>query len=1285
MAATRRTKAQLLEELAFLREKVAQLEAEVSTVHSTDHVMAENEDRFRSVVEHSHDGIVIVNDEFKIVYANNHICQMTGYCYEEIVGSPPTLIMAEDAKQLITDRYHRRMKGEDVPSRYQFDLQRKDGQTINVELSATVFVDKSGRRFNVSQFLDLTEQRKAQAALSESEERYRLITDNSLTGVYIIRGDKFLYVNPRFAEILGSEAGDIVGSDFWRHVHPNDREMVKARGLARQRGEKDIPSRYEYRALRADGDYAWVEILATTITLGGALANMGNVVDITKRKKAEIELLESEYRFRCLQEASFGGIAIHEDGLILDANQALSDMTGFSEDELIGMDGLNIIAPRWRDEVRAKIRSAYGQTYESEGLRKDGTVYPLEIRGKTMPYKGRIARVTEFRDITERVMTETALQKSEQRFATALEASPQCMAITTKAEGRLLEINEAFSVVSGYSRDQIIGQTSLEIGLWHDSTDRLTSVQRLDKQGRIRGAEMLWRLKNGRTINMLWSADIIDWAGQECLINSFTNITEFKKAQESLRSSEEKHRSAMEASYEPMVVYDIDGKAQYINPAFTRVFGWTTDELIGERIDFVPEEEKEITSREITCTIYDGYKSNFETKRLTKDGRVLDVGISAASFKGIDNAVRGMVVNLRDITQQKKQEREIKLSEARLKHMVELAGDWFWEMDSDLRFSEVSPKFLDMTGICKEEIIGKTSWDFIAQDKLLCEPASWKAHVNNLRAHRPFNRFEYGLITPSQKSFYMSISGVPLFNQQGQFTGYRGSGSEITDRVQANQALQSAHDDLEKKVKERTAELAESRRNFMQAFHESPAWMCITDMDTGRFVEVNDAYSHGLGRTREELIGKTTLEAGIWPDQDARKKWLGLVQPGVDSGSPGAIEVELQHKDGSTRMVTGSVGVMQWDDKQVFLSTAIDVTEQMEVQAALRESEQRYRTVLDNTGTAIAIVDENTIITFANREFEHLSGYSSEEYLNTIKWTEFVHHDDVAMMRDFAWRRRAEGQDAPKKYEFRFVTRSGDIRNVLLVTEMLPGTNSNVSSMMDITELKQTQEELRRHRDRLEDIVADRTLELRTALSEKEVLLREIHHRVKNNMAVVSSLLNLQANKVNDVQVQMALQESQNRVRTMALIHETLYRSDSLAEVDLQSYIGGLVANLTGIFEPQPGRVNFVVDAGGVKLEVNKAVPCGLIINELVTNTLKYAFPQSTQGDVHIVARRRNGDEIELVLSDSGIGFPPELDIHTAKSLGLRLIGLMVEQLHGHWKVENCDGAKTIIRWPLNG
>ena len=510
-----------------------------------------------------------------------------------------------------------------------------------------------------------------------------------------------------------------------------------------------------------------------------------------------------------------------------------------------------------------------------------------------------------------------------------------------------------------------MGRTSLELGFWQDPAERARIIRRLEEQGSIRNAEVRWRLRDGRIHNMLWSADPIDWDGEECLINALTDVTELKQVQENLRASEERYRSVMEATYEPMVVYDLDGKANYVNPAFTRVFGWSADEILGKKIDFVPEEEKPRAMRKIETVLRDGYSENYETRRMTKDGRELDISISAANYRDHDGNVKGMVAHLRDISQRKKDERALKVSEARLKHMVELAGDWFWEMDADLRFSELSPKFFAMAGIGPQDIIGKTRWEFVNAQKLLCDPDAWTAHVADLKAHRSFHHFEYGFLTGGYKPFYISISGVPLFDEDGEFRGYRGSGTEITDRVMAQEALQKANDELEQKVAERTAELEQSRCNFVQAFHESTAWLIISDTEDGRLIEVNDAFCNGLGRTREELIGKSTVESGIWPSPESRKKWAQLVRKGNESGSATATEVELLHKDGSVRTITGTVGIMHWDGRRVFVSSGVDVTEQKKAQAALAESERKYRTILDNAATAISIVDQNALIIYA--------------------------------------------------------------------------------------------------------------------------------------------------------------------------------------------------------------------------------------------------------------------------------------------------------------------------------
>ena len=185
--------------------------------------------------------------------------------------------------------------------------------------------------------------------------------------------------------------------------------------------------------------------------------------------------------------------------------------------------------------------------------------------------------------------------------------------------------------------------------------------------------------------------------------------------------------------------------------------------------------------------------------------------------------------------------------------------------------------------------------------------------------------------------------------------------------------------------------------------------------------------------------------------------------------------------------------------------------------------------------------------------------------------------------------------------------------------------------------------DLTRTNDQLNLEVAERentARQLSQALEEKNVLLKELHHRVKNNMQVVVSLLNLQVNRLQDPGSKEIFRESQSRVRAMALVHEVLYRSSSLAMIDLNDYVDNLIKNLLTIYGSGRGRVTIDQDIEAVSMDINKAVPCGLVVNELVTNTLKYAFPGDRQGRIHIRARNLDGDLVELEIKDNGVGDP---------------------------------------------
>ena len=204
------------------------------------------------------------------------------------------------------------------------------------------------------------------------------------------------------------------------------------------------------------------------------------------------------------------------------------------------------------------------------------------------------------------------------------------------------------------------------------------------------------------------------------------------------------------------------------------------------------------------------------------------------------------------------------------------------------------------------------------------------------------------------------------------------------------------------------------------------------------------------------------------------------------------------------------------------------------------------------------------------------------------------------------------------------------------------------------------------------------------ALREKEILLKEIHHRVKNNLQVISSLLSLHADKTNNSIVLESFAEADSRVRSMALVHEILYQTDSLNKIELQIYLEKLTEHLLTVFISHVGQVNIIVDANDVNIGINEAVSCGLIVTELLTNAIKYAYPDDMGGDVKISSVYNNQQGIKMIVADNGCGLPPDFDPKQAGSLGLRLVTeLIEEQLEGTWSLNTEDGVCWVIDWPI--
>ncbi len=209
---------------------------------------------------------------------------------------------------------------------------------------------------------------------------------------------------------------------------------------------------------------------------------------------------------------------------------------------------------------------------------------------------------------------------------------------------------------------------------------------------------------------------------------------------------------------------------------------------------------------------------------------------------------------------------------------------------------------------------------------------------------------------------------------------------------------------------------------------------------------------------------------------------------------------------------------------------------------------------------------------------------------------------------------------------------------------------------------------------------------IRRSLMEKEVLLREIHHRVKNNLQIISSLLNMQASRlddINDASAKTALQESQQRIMAMAIIHDLLYGNEQLSEIDLAEYVKNLAQVLISSFQREAAPIHVQFNLTPIVIGMNVAIPCGLIVNELVTNVIKYAYPAGEGGEIHIGVTLAPENQVAITISDHGVGLPAGLDWRHSDSLGLRIIRILTEQIGGTFQLDTESGVSSRIEFPM--
>ncbi|MBM3836967.1 MAG: PAS domain S-box protein [Verrucomicrobia bacterium] len=330
---------------------------------------------------------------------------------------------------------------------------------------------------------------------------------------------------------------------------------------------------------------------------------------------------------------------------------------------------------------------------------------------------------------------------------------------------------------------------------------------------------------------------------------------------------------------------------------------------------------------------------------------------------------------------------------------------------------------------------------------------------------------------------------------------------------------------------------------------------------------------------------------------------------------------------------------------------------------ALRESEERFRSAFDYAAIGMALVATNGKWMKVNRSLGEIVGYAEGDF-RSLYFHSLTHPEDVAN-HQARMRSLLAGETGAFQMEARFIHRSGSVVWVFLSVSLLRDGKGKplyfIAQIQNITERKRADEQVK------------------SSLREKEVLLKEIHHRVKNNLQVISSLLRLQSGYVKDEAAKELFRESQNRVRFMALIHQKFYQSQDLARIDFNEYLLSLLAMLFRSYGALSGTVTLETHVDPIFLDIDTAIPVGLLVNELVSNSLKYAFPENRCGIIRIDFRAVGDEAFVLTLRDDGVGLPGEFDLDKVPTLGLRLVKILTSQLGGTLTFHRNGGTEFTV------
>ena len=754
------------------------------------------------------------------------------------------------------------------------------------------------------------------------------------------------------------------------------------------------------------------ELVALT-TSGFMLTGLAMIAPIFRSmQQSEQVLRESEMKFRRLAEAAFEGIVVHDGIRILDVNPSFAAMFGYDVAELVGKSPFDLVAPDSRVLSTKQVDLRREEPYEVNAIRKDGSIFRLELCGKQIAYRGRNVRVTAVRDITERRHAEKALRESEHRYRSFVE-NFHGIAFRGREDFTPVFFHGDVEAITGYSPgefesggirwDQIIHPDDLATVRGTGEKMRSTPGRSVERDYRIRRKDggIRWIRETIR-----YSHDLVEEPGY--YEGTIYDITERKQAEDKLRML----MTAVEQSIDGTAVADMDGIIQFTNPAWAESHGHNVDELIGRHLSIFHTEEqlhKDVIPFQEQVRKNGSHQG--EVGHKMKDGSVFLTWMSTTLLRDEQGEPVGFVGTTHDITERKRAEEALHESQRALATLMSNLPGMAYRCrnDKDWTMEFVSEGCLHLTGYQPDDLIGnrKTSYgQLIHPDD---SDSVWDDVQAALRVREPFH-LVYRIHSATGEEKWVWEQGQGVFSSSGELLALEGFITDVTDRERAEEALRKARDDLERRVNERTADLSvanEQLRNEIVERGRVEAALRASEAHQGLILrsvpmalytaDPSTDFSPTWISDQIDLItgfppGSFIEDSDLWLSRVHPDDRLGALRR-FDSLAKGvAFEAEYRwHCADETYRWILDRAVLIHDEKgesSEIIGTWLDVTDHKRAEEALRDSEEKWRSLAENAPDIILNVDLDGTILFVNRTIpgltpEQVIGTSVYEYIST--------------------------------------------------------------------------------------------------------------------------------------------------------------------------------------------------------------------------------------------------------------------------------------------------------------